>query len=86
MTRHWYFEDGIGGPVMEVSGEGVVGQKPFLRPGQAFEYYSGTSLTARNGYMYGELEFRKRECVAWTMTLGWAHAQRCVTFCCGLCS
>lgn len=33
LSRHWFFESGTGGPVIEASGEGVVGQKPFLRAG-----------------------------------------------------
>ncbi len=60
LRRHWYFEASGGGPIVEASGEGVVGQKPILRPGQCFEYYSGTSLTTRWGHMYGELEFTRR--------------------------
>ena len=58
--RHWFFETGsLGGPVIEASGEGVIGQKPILRPGQCFEYYSGTSLTTPWGHMYGELTFTR---------------------------
>lgn len=33
LSRHWYFEDGTGGPIIEASGEGVVGQQPHFRPG-----------------------------------------------------
>jgi ApaG protein len=34
MTRHWFITDGRG-EVHEVRGEGVVGQQPVLRPGEA---------------------------------------------------
>ena len=51
-TRHWYITDGAG-EVREVEGEGVVGQKPLLAPGEAFEYTSGASLPTQRGTMRG---------------------------------
>jgi ApaG protein len=36
-----------------VRGDGVVGEQPVLRPGQAFEYTSGTPLTTPSGFMAG---------------------------------
>src|SRR5262245_49748306 len=38
-SRHWIITDGEG-KVQEVRGEGVVGEKPRLQPGQSFEYTS----------------------------------------------
>ena len=35
MTRHWVFTD-ANGKVKEVRGEGVVGEQPYLLPGQGF--------------------------------------------------
>jgi ApaG protein len=34
MTRHWIITD-ANGNVQEVHGEGVVGEKPYLRPGES---------------------------------------------------
>jgi len=51
-TRHWIITDGDGN-VQEVRGDGVVGQQPVLRPGQAFEYTSGCVLPTPCGSMHG---------------------------------
>ncbi len=51
-SRHWYITDALG-EVREVEGEGVVGQKPTLAPGEAFEYTSGASLPTQRGEMRG---------------------------------
>ena len=37
----------------EVHAEGVVGEQPTLRPGEAFEYTSGKPLTTPSGIMVG---------------------------------
>jgi ApaG protein len=39
--------------VQEVKGAGVVGQQPLLRPGESFEYTSGTHLATAVGTMRG---------------------------------
>ena len=51
-TRHWIITD-ADGKVQEVRGEGVVGAQPTLKPGQAFEYTSGSVLETRFGSMHG---------------------------------
>jgi ApaG protein len=51
-TRHWIITDGDG-RVQEVQGEGVVGAKPTLRPGQHFEFTSWCSLETPHGSMLG---------------------------------
>ena len=51
-TRHWIITDGDG-KVQEVRGEGVVGEKPILKPGQAFEYTSWCMLATPHGSMRG---------------------------------
>ena len=51
-TRHWIITDAEG-KVQEVRGEGVVGAQPTLKPGQAFEYTSGSVLETRFGSMHG---------------------------------
>lgn len=51
-TRHWIITNG-NQQVQEVHGEGVIGEKPHLAPGQAFHYSSGAVLTTPVGSMHG---------------------------------
>jgi ApaG protein len=51
-TRHWKITDALG-RVQEVRGAGVVGEQPVLRPGEFFEYTSGTPLNTPSGIMMG---------------------------------
>lgn len=55
MTRHWIITDAHGN-VQEVHGEGVVGEKPYLRPGESYEYTSGTVLETPVGSMQGSYQ------------------------------
>ena len=52
LTRHWVITDDEG-KVQEVRGEGVVGEQPWLRPGDDFEYTSGAVLETPLGTMQG---------------------------------
>ena len=52
-TRHWVITDGAG-QTQEVSGEGVVGKEPVLKPGAVFEYTSGVPLPTPSGFMVGK--------------------------------
>jgi ApaG protein len=52
LRRHWRITDSRG-HLVEVKGDGVVGEQPVLRPGQAFEYTSGTPLPTPSGIMVG---------------------------------
>ncbi len=54
-ARHWTITDDSG-HVEEVRGPGVVGQKPVLRPGDAFTYTSGCPLARPSGQMEGTYE------------------------------
>ncbi len=40
-----------------LAGDGVVGHKPVLRPGQCFEYHSGVALSGPKGTMEGSFKF-----------------------------
>ena len=51
-SRHWVITDG-NGKVEDVRGEGVVGQQPKLRPGEAHDYSSGAVLMTPHGSMHG---------------------------------
>mgnify|MGYP003392828328 FL=1 len=55
INRYWKITDALG-RVQEVRGEGVVGEQPILKPGQAFEYTSGTPLPTSSGIMLGRYE------------------------------
>ena len=51
-SRYWKITDGLGRQ-KEVRGAGVVGKTPRLRPGEIFEYTSGTPLSTPSGIMGG---------------------------------
>ena len=57
LTRHWIITDSQG-HVHEVRGEGVIGKQPVLRPGEAFEYASGTPLATPSGIMMGTYQMQ----------------------------
>lgn len=52
ISRHWIITDGRN-RVQEVRGLGVVGQQPWLRPGESFRYTSGCTLETPFGSMRG---------------------------------
>ena len=52
ISRHWIITDAEN-VVQEVKGLGVVGEQPLLRPGEHFEYTSGTALATPVGTMHG---------------------------------
>ena len=52
VSREWIIRDGRGGR-HEVSGEGVVGEKPVIEPGESFDYVSGCPLSTPTGAMEG---------------------------------
>lgn len=58
-NRHWVITDGLG-RVQEVQGAGVVGEEPVLKPGDAFEYTSGTPLHTPSGIMTGTYEMESQ--------------------------
>ena len=55
LSRHWIITD-ANGKVQEVRGEGVVGEQPYLKPGQGFRYTSGTVLETPVGAMQGSYQ------------------------------
>ncbi len=52
LSRYWHITD-CHGFTQEVQGPGVVGEQPFIKPGEQFEYSSYTSLNASSGIMSG---------------------------------
>jgi ApaG protein len=55
LTRHWIIND-ANGNVQEVHGEGVVGEQPYLRPDDSFQYTSGTVIETPVGSMEGSYQ------------------------------
>ncbi|MDE2088417.1 MAG: Co2+/Mg2+ efflux protein ApaG [Gammaproteobacteria bacterium] len=55
LTRHWLITD-ANGKVQEVRGDGVVGEQPHLRPGESFQYTSGTMIETPVGSMSGSYQ------------------------------
>ena len=52
ISRHWVITDAES-QVQEVRGLGVVGEQPLIRPGEAYEYTSGTAIATQVGTMRG---------------------------------
>lgn len=52
ISRHWVITD-ANGKVQEVTGDGVVGEQPYLNPGEEFRYSSGAVLETPVGAMQG---------------------------------
>ena len=55
ISRHWIITDGEH-RVQEVKGAGVIGQQPVLKPGESFEYTSGTQIATPVGTMRGSYQ------------------------------
>ena len=63
--RHWRITDCFG-RTQEVNGDGVVGEQPILRPGESFEYTSGTPLTTLSRIMVGTYYMETEGGQEWT--------------------
>ena len=55
ISRHWLITDARN-QVQEVRGLGVVGAQPLLKPGESFEYTSGTAIATPVGTMRGSYQ------------------------------
>lgn len=53
LTREWTISD-ADGKKTHVAGDGVIGQQPWIQPGECFSYTSGTVLTTPLGSMQGQ--------------------------------
>jgi len=58
LNRHWIITD-ANGKTQEVKGEGVIGQQPHIKPGESYQYTSGTVLQTPVGSMQGEYEMTR---------------------------
>jgi ApaG protein len=57
ISRHWIITDARS-QVQEVRGLGVVGAQPLIKPGESFEYTSGTAIATPVGTMRGSYQMR----------------------------
>jgi ApaG protein len=57
LSRHWVIRDAFN-EVKHVVGEGVVGQQPTLKPGEAFTYSSYCPLPTPTGSMQGSFQMK----------------------------
>jgi ApaG protein len=55
ISRHWVITDAEN-HTQEVRGLGVVGEQPFLKPNESFEYTSGTAIATQVGTMCGSYQ------------------------------
>ena len=55
LRRHWLITDS-NGKIQEISGDGVVGEQPYLKPGEAFRYTSEALIETLVGIMQGKYE------------------------------
>jgi len=55
LTRHWIITN-ANGEVQEVHGEGVVGDQPYLKPGEGYQYTSGSIMETPVGSMRGSYQ------------------------------
>ena len=56
-SRVWRIVDSFG-RTQETRGMGVVGEQPVIKPGETFEYTSGTPLQAPSGIMGGNYQMQ----------------------------
>lgn len=57
LSRHWLITD-ADGATREVRGPGVVGEHPYLQPGERYEYTSGAILQTPVGSMTGSYQMQ----------------------------
>lgn len=60
LNRHWLITDS-NGKIQEVRGDGVIGEQPYLKPGEMFRYTSGAILETPVGTMQGQYTMRSDE-------------------------
>ena len=59
-NRHWRITN-ADGHTETVDGEGVIGERPVLAPGDVYEYTSGTPLSTSSGIMVGSYDMESEE-------------------------
>jgi ApaG protein len=60
LNRHWLITDS-NGKIQEIKGDGVIGEQPYLKPGETFRYTSGAVLETPVGTMQGQYTMHSDE-------------------------
>ncbi len=60
INRYWSITNSLG-QTQTVQGPGVVGEQPILKPGEYFEYTSGTPLSTPSGLMMGTYQMENND-------------------------
>ena len=60
INRYWSITNSLG-QTQTVRGPGVVGEQPVLKPGEYFEYTSGTPLSTPSGLMMGTYQMENND-------------------------
>lgn len=60
LSRHWIITDG-NDEKEEVKGDGVIGEQPWIEPGDSFEYSSGAILKTPIGFMQGAYHMKSED-------------------------
>jgi ApaG protein len=60
LNRHWLITDS-NGKIQEVRGDGVIGEQPYIKPGEMFCYTSGAVLETPVGTMQGQYTMQPDE-------------------------
>jgi ApaG protein len=60
LNRHWLITDS-NGKIQEVRGDGVIGEQPYIKPGEMFCYTSGAVLETPVGTMQGQYTMKPDE-------------------------
>jgi ApaG protein len=66
--RRWRITDSLGREQV-VEGDGVVGEQPVLKPGESFEYTSGTPLPTPSGIMVGSYFMEAENGEVWDVAI-----------------
>ena len=68
LARHWVITDS-NSHLQTVNGKGVVGEQPVIKPGQSFEYTSGTVLETQVGTMSGNYQMALEDGTEFTLPI-----------------
>jgi len=60
VSRHWIITNARD-EVQEVQGIGVVGEQPYIAPGESYSYSSGSVMETEHGTMQGSFQMRDPE-------------------------
>jgi len=60
VSRHWIITNARD-EVQEVQGIGVVGEQPYIEPGESYSYSSGSVMETEHGTMEGSFQMRDPE-------------------------